>query len=60
METIEQIKTLIEELSVDTTKFYGGNKSAGTRARKTCQQLKSLTQQLRTEILNHSKEEKND
>ena len=55
METLEQIKTLIEELSVDTTKFYGGNKSAGTRARKTCQQLKSLTQQLRTEILNHSK-----
>jgi hypothetical protein len=60
MEALEQIKTLIEELSVDTTKFYGGNKSAGTRARKTCQQLKSLTQQLRTEILNHSKEEKND
>jgi hypothetical protein len=60
METLEQIKTLIEELSVDTTKFYAGNKSAGTRARKTCQQLKSLTQQLRTEILNHSKEEKND
>jgi hypothetical protein len=60
METLEQIKTLIEELSVDTTKFYGGNKSAGTRARKTCQQLKSLPQQLRTEILNHSKEEKND
>jgi hypothetical protein len=60
METLEQIKALVEELSVDTTKFYNGNKSAGIRARKTCQQLKSLSQQLRTEILNNNKEEKND
>jgi len=60
METLEQIKTLVEELSIDTTKFYNGNKSAGIRARKVCQQLKSLSQQLRTEILNNNKEEKND
>ena len=33
METLEQIKALTEELSVDTTKFFGGNNSAGTRAR---------------------------
>ena len=37
METLEKIKELTEELSVDVNKFYGGNKSAGTRARKTSQ-----------------------
>ena len=42
METLEQIKTLVEELSVDTTKFFGGNNSAGTRARKSAQDLKKL------------------
>ena len=51
METLEKIKTLTEELSVDVTKFNSGNKSAGTRARKTSQELKSLLQQLRGEIL---------
>jgi CMP-2-keto-3-deoxyoctulosonic acid synthetase len=51
METLEQIKTLVETLSVDTTKFYGGNKSAGTRARKSAQELKKLLQDLRIEIL---------
>ena len=51
METLEQIKSLTEELSVDTSKFFGGNKSAGTRARKTSQELKALLQTLRGEIL---------
>lgn len=56
METLEQIKTLTEQLSVDTIKFYGGNKSAGTRARKTAQELKALLQKLRGEILDNRKE----
>jgi hypothetical protein len=51
METLEKIKTLTEELNVDVTKFYSGNKSAGTRARKTSQELKALLQTLRGEIL---------
>jgi len=55
METLESIKTLVENISVDTTKFYGGNKSAGVRARKSAQELKGLLQDLRKEIL----EEKN-
>jgi len=55
METLEQIKELTEQLSQDVTKFYGGNKSAGTRARKTSQDLKSLLQQLRGEILEERK-----
>lgn len=58
METLEQIKSLVETLSLDTTKFYSGNKSAGTRARKTAQEVKALMQTLRTEILNHTKEGK--
>jgi len=58
METLELIKNLVEQLSVDTTKFYGGNKSAGIRARKTSQELKAAVQQLRSEILNHNKEGK--
>ena len=55
METLENIKTLVESLSVDTNKFYDGNKSAGTRARKTAQELKGLLQNLRGEILEHRK-----
>ncbi len=56
METLEQIKTLTEQLSVDTIKFYNGNKSAGTRARKAAQELKALLQKLRGEILDNKKE----
>jgi hypothetical protein len=55
METLEQIKTLVEQLSADTTKFFAGNKSAGTRARKTSQELKALLQTLRGEILDAKK-----
>lgn len=57
METLEKIKTLIESLSVDATKFYQGNKSAGTRARKHCQELKALAQKLRAEILDAKKDD---
>lgn len=57
METLEQIKTLVETLSTETTKFYTkGNNSAGTRARKAAQELKELMQVLRKEILAHNKE----
>lgn len=59
METLEQIKVLAEELSVNTTKFFKGNKSAGTRARKNAQDLKALLQKLRGEILEHKKTEDN-
>jgi hypothetical protein len=59
METLEKIKELTELLSVDATKFYKGNKSAGTRARKSAQELKALLQEFRTEVLEHAKNEKN-
>ena len=57
METLEQIKTLTEELSQNTTKFYKGNNSAGIRARKNAQDLKTLLQTLRSEILDERKKE---
>jgi hypothetical protein len=59
METLEKIKELTEVLSVNSTKFFKGNKSAGTRARKTAQELKALLQTLRGEILEHNKTEDN-
>lgn len=59
METLEQIKVLCEELSMNSSKFYKGNKSAGTRARKNAQDLKALLQKLRAEILEHKKSEDN-
>jgi hypothetical protein len=55
--TIEKIKFLTEELAVDVSKFYKENKSAGTRARKTCQDLKALLQTLRNEILEERKKQ---
>jgi len=58
MDTLEKIKTAVESMSVDTNKFFNGNKSAGTRARKSAQEIKALLQTLRTEILEHSKTEK--
>jgi len=61
MKTLEEIKSIFETLTTETTKFYTkGNNSAGTRARKAAQELKELMQVLRKEILNHSKESKND
>ena len=57
METIEQIKSLTEELNVNIIKFYKGNKSAGTRARKSAQDLKKLLDGLRKEILSERKKE---
>jgi hypothetical protein len=56
METVEKIKELTESLSVDAGKFYTGNKTAGTRARKTAQELKALLQTFRTEILEERKQ----
>ena len=57
METLEQIKVLTEELSIDATKFFNGNKSAGTRARKSAQDSKKLLDALRKEILSERKKE---
>jgi hypothetical protein len=49
--TIQKIKTLVDSLTVDVEKFEAGNKTAGTRARKTSQELRELLKTLRGEIL---------
>jgi|TARA_R100000664_G_C2729375_1_gene120356 hypothetical protein len=56
METIQQMETLVTSIKVDAEKFFDKrNKSAGIRARKSAQELKSILQQLRKEILEESK-----
>lgn len=51
MSRLEEVKSLMNELEQDMTKFYEkGNKAAGTRARKQLQDLKKLSQEIRLEI----------
>ena len=51
-EYFEKIKGLIEETERDIEKFYKkNNKAAGTRVRQRMQEVKSLAQELRMEIL---------
>lgn len=51
MSRVEELKSLVEEVSVEMEKFYDkGNKAAGTRARKGLQDLKKLSQEIRLEI----------
>lgn len=61
METLDRIKKLVEDMSVDTAKVYNkGNRSASIRARKNAQEIKSLLGQFRKEILEEIKRQKND
>ena len=56
METLTELETLVTSIKVDVEKFFDKkNKSAGVRARKAAQELKSLLQELRKEILEESK-----
>lgn len=51
MSRIDEVKNLMSELEVDLDKFYNkANKAAGTRARKSLQDLKKLAQDIRLEI----------
>jgi UDP-2,3-diacylglucosamine pyrophosphatase LpxH len=56
METLQQIKDLVEKMSVDTQKVYvKGNHSASIRARKYAQEIKQLIASYRKEILTEIK-----
>ena len=56
METLKQIKDLVEKMSVDTQKVYDkGNRSASIRARKYAQDIKNLIPIYRKEILDEMK-----
>ena len=51
MEKFNQLKSLVESLNEDMTKFYEkDNNAAGTRARKSLQEIKKLSQEIRVEI----------
>lgn len=53
----EEFKTLGEQLAVNLGKFVSkNNHSAGTKARKSAQELKKLLQKLREDILATQKE----
>ena len=51
MEEYEHLKQLIADVEDDVIKAQGGNKAAGTRVRKTMQEVKHAAQNLRTKIL---------
>ncbi|MFM7018528.1 hypothetical protein [Flavobacterium sp.] len=56
METLKNIKELVEKMSVDTQKVYvKGNRSASIRARKYAQEIKQLIGVYRKEILEEMK-----
>jgi Histone H1-like protein Hc1 len=52
METYERLKQLVIEAEEDIRKAEGGNKAAGTRARKHMQEIKKIAQDVRLAILN--------
>ena len=57
MNRFPEIKELIDSLEDDMDKFYNkGNKTAGTRARKTLQDLKKVAQDIRVDIQDKKKD----
>ena len=51
MEAFEKLKKIIAEAEADVLKFDGGNKAAGTRVRKSMQDVKSAAQEIREKVL---------
>jgi hypothetical protein len=57
MENYEKLVALVESMKENVDKFFDkGNKSAGTRVRTQCQELKKLAQDLRLDVQNAKKE----
>ena len=56
MESYEKLVALVESMKDDVDKFQSkGNKSAGTRIRMQCQEIKKLAQEVRLEVQNAKK-----
>lgn len=51
MEEYEQLKRLVEQAAEDVAKATGGNKAAGTRVRKSMQDIKQAAQAVRVKVL---------
>ena len=56
LETYEQLKDMISNVEDDVRKAAGGNKAAGTRVRKTMQEVKNLAQAVRVKVLENRSE----
>jgi hypothetical protein len=51
MAKFAQLKSIINDAEHDAEKFYkGNNHTAGTRLRKSLQQIKTLAQEIRQEV----------
>jgi hypothetical protein len=51
MQEFDRLKQLIAEAEEDVKKGEGGNKAAGTRVRKSMQDIKNAAQEVRKKIL---------
>lgn len=51
MQEYEKLKELVDQAAEDINKAVGGNKAAGTRVRKTMQDIKEMAQNVRKKIL---------
>jgi hypothetical protein len=51
MQEYESLKQLVEACADDVAKAEGGNKAAGTRVRKSMQDIKNAAQNVRKKIL---------
>jgi hypothetical protein len=51
MELYEQLCAKVREVEDDMKKAVGVNKAAGTRVRKSMQDIKDIAQQIRTKVL---------
>ena len=51
MDAYDQLVKLVEEAAEDVRKADGGNKAAGTRVRKSMQEIKSAAQSVRVSVL---------
>ena len=51
MQEYEQLKELVAAVEQDIIKAVGGNKAAGTRVRKSMQEIKQAAQSVRIKIL---------
>lgn len=59
MDKFNQVKEVIAAVEADFAAFYEkGNKAAGTRVRNAMQQLKTLAQEIRTEVTDKKNEVK--
>jgi hypothetical protein len=51
LDIYEKLKQILEAVEDDIRKAAGGNKAAGTRVRKTMQELKNASQEMRAKVL---------